>query len=264
MNIFLHEMRRYRKSVITWALSMAAMAALYILLYKSILSDIDAFGKVLESVPEALRNALGILVGSLSTLPGFYSSVFIYFLLCGGIQAMNLGVSIVSKETSSKTADFLLTKPVSRANILTAKLMAALASLAATNLIFLAVTVPVALSQAPQADMGLFLMISATLFLVQLMFAPLGILVAVLSQKIRSVVAVSLPTVFGFFIAGMLGSIIGEKAVRYVTPFKYFDLSYILANAAYETSFLVVGALFIVAAIVVSYLAYLRKDIHAV
>jgi ABC-2 type transport system permease protein len=264
MNIFLHELKSYRRSVITWALSMAAMAALYIFLYNAVAADIESFRKVLESMPVALRTALGILVGSLTTLPGFYSSVFIYFLLCGGIQAMNLGVSIVSKETSAKTADFLLTKPVGRAAILTAKLMAALALLVATNLIFLAVTVPVALSQRPDADMRVFLLISATLFLVQLMFAPMGILFAVVAGKIRSVVAVSLPTVFGFFIAGVLGSLIGDKAVRYITPFKYFDLSYILANAAYEVPFLFAGALFIVAATVMSFLVYLRKDIHAV
>lgn len=264
MNIFLHELKSYRKSVIIWALSMAAIAALYILLFQAISADIGAFTKVLESVPETLRNALGILVGSLSTLPGFYSSVFIYLLLSGAIQAMNLGVSVVSKEVGAKTADFLLTKPVSRATILTAKMMAVLACLLITNLLFLVVTVAVALSQEPGTDMTLFLMISATLFLIQLMFASLGILVAVVTRKIKSVVAVSLPTVFGFFIVGMLGSIVGDKAIRYFTPFKYFDLAYILANSSYEVSYLVVGALFIVAAIAMSYLIYGRKDIHAV
>ena len=264
MNIFLHELKSYRKSVLTWALSMAAMASLYIFLFQTISMDIEAFTKVLESVPEALRNALGILVGSLSTLPGFYSSIFIYFLLCGAIQAMNLGVSVIAKEVSAKTADFLLTKPVSRAVILTSKMLAVLASLLLTNLLFLAITVPVALSQEPGINMTQFLMISATLFLLQLMFASLGILVAVITRKIKSVVAVSLPIVFGFFIAGMLGSIIGEKVIRYITPFKYFDLAYILANSAYEVSYLVVGMLFIVVAIVMSYLVYGRKDIHAV
>lgn len=264
MNIFFHELKSYRKSVITWAISMAATAALFILLYQAISADIGAFTKVLESVPEVLRNALGFLVDSLSTLPGFYSSIFTYLLLCGAIQAMNLGVSIVSKEVSAKTADFLLTKPVSRATILNAKLLATLVSLVATNLIFLAVTVPVALSQDPGTNMTLFLMISATLFFVQLMFASLGILVAVVTRKIKSVVAVSLPTAFGFFIVGMLGSVIGEKAIRYFTPFKYFDLAYILAHSSYEVSYLVVGAFLIVAAIAMSYLIYVRKDIHAV
>ena len=264
MNIFLHELKSYRKSVITWAISMAATATLFILLYQAISSDIAAFTKVLESVPEALRNALGFLVGSLSTLPGFYSIIFTYLLLCGAIQAMNLGISIVSKEVSAKTADFLLTKPVSRATILNAKLMATLVSLVATNLIFLAVTVPVALSQDPGTNMPLFLMISATLFLVQLMFASLGILAAVVTRKIKSVVAVSLPAAFGFFIVGMLGSVIGDKAIRYFTPFKYFDLAYILAHSSYEVSYLVVGAFLIVAAIAMSYLIYVRKDIHTV
>ena len=38
---------------------------------------------------------------------------------------MNLGIGIISKEVRDKTADFLLTKPVSRVTILVAKMMAA-------------------------------------------------------------------------------------------------------------------------------------------
>jgi len=211
-----------------------------------------------------VKKLLSIYVESLSTLEGFYSFVFVYIVLCGAIQAMNLGVSIVSKEVRDKTADFLLTKPVSRVEILTSKLLAALAALVMTNIIYLAITVPMTLTVKSAFSMKIFLMISATLFFVQLIFLALGVIVAVMARKIRSVISISLSTVFGFFIISMLGSVIGEKAIRYISPFKYFDLAYIVKHAAYETSFMIIELIFIIVAIAASYLVYVKKDIHAV
>jgi len=265
MNIFLHELKAYRKSIIIWAGSMAALAVMYIFIFSSIpINEIESFKNLIRSMPEGLRKALSIYVDSISTLEGFYSFVFVYVVLCGAIQAMNLGVSIVSKEISEKTADFLLTKPVKREKILTCKLLAALASVTITNIIYWAITIPMTFTVKSEFSMKIFLMISATLFFVQLMFIALGVVVAVITGKIKSVISISLSTVFGFFIIGMLGSVLGDEAVRYITPFKYFDLAYITQNAAYEISFIIVGILFVIAAIVTSFLVYVKKDIHAV
>lgn len=264
MNIFLHELKAYRKSIIIWSTSMAALAVMYIFIFNGISEDIETFKNLLKSMPEVVRKLLSIYVDSISTLEGFYSFVFVYVVLCGAIQAMNIGVSIVSKEVREKTADFLLTKPVSRKSILTFKLLAALASLAITNIIYLAITIPSALTVKTEFSMKIFLMISGTLFFVQLMFMSLGVIMSIVVGKIKSVISVSLSTVFSFFIISMLGSVIGDEAVRYISPFKYFDLAYIVKNAAYETSFIIVGIIFVISAIAVSYLVYLKKDIHAV
>lgn len=264
MNIFLHELKTYRKSILTWALSMAALAVMYIFIFSGLGDDIESFKSMLNSLPEVVKKLLSIYVESITTLEGFYSFVFVYVVLCGAIQAMNLGVSIVSKEIRDKTADFLMTKPVSRVNILTAKLLAGFAALVITNIIYLAITLLGTLTVKTDFSMKIFLMISVTLFFVQLMFLALGVVVSVLAGKIKSVISISLSTVFSFFIIGALGSIIGDKAARYLSPFKYFDLGYIAKNAAFETSYMVVGAIFVIAAIAVSYLVYVKKDIHAV
>ncbi len=113
-------------------------------------------------------------------------------------------------------------------------------------------------------DMKLFFMVSVTLFFLQLIFLAMGILLSAAVSKIKSVISVSVGTVFGFFILNMLDSILGEKVIRYLTPFKYFDTVYILKNASYETPYLIIGAVFVVAAVAASYAVYSRKDVHAV
>ena len=264
MNIFLHELKAYRKSVIIWTSSMTALAVMYTLIFISIGNDIEDFKVFLNNMPDVMKKAFNIYIESISTLVGFYSFVFTFIVLCGAIQAMNIGIAIISKEVRDKTADFLMTKPVSRNRIITFKLLAALSTLAITNIIYLGLTIAAIVFFVQAFSLKLFLMISVTMFFIQLMFTALGIIVSVILGKIKSVISISLSTVFGFYIIGSLGSFLGEERVRYLSPFRYFDSAYIIKNAAYEGSFVIVGIIFIVAAIAGSYLVYLKKDIHAV
>jgi len=264
MNVFRHELRAYRRSVIIWSLSMAVLAILYILIYKALGNEIEQFKVFIDKFPDVMKKAMNILVDNISTLVGFYSFIFTFVVLCGAIQAMNLGAGIVSKEIRDKTADFLMTKPVSRFTILTSKLLAVFVSLVITNLIYLGLTMLSAVVIVGEYDAVRFLMISLTLFFTQVVFMAMGIIISVLATKIRSVISVSLSTVFGFYIIGSLGAVIGDEKVRYLSPFRFFDLGYIIKNSSYEVSYCIVALLFIAAAIAASYMVYLKKDVHAV
>lgn len=265
MNMFLHELKAYRKSTIIWTCSLIGIIVLFLSMFPAFSREAETFKELLEGFPEPIRKAFGLSVESMSSILGFYSYTFLYITLCGAIQAMNLGTSIVSKEVREKTADFLLTKPVTRSQIMTSKLLAAFTSLVVTNVAYLAASsIMASIVKTEDYSFKIFFMISITLFFVQLIFLALGVIVSVLARKIKSVIPISLGTVFGFFIAGMLASTIGDEAVRYITPFKYFDTNYIIKNSGYEATFIIVEIVFIIAAITASYIVYCKKDIHAV
>ena len=265
MNMFLHELKAYRKSTVIWTISLVALVVLFMSMFPSFSKDAEEFKKLMEGFPVELRKAIGLSVDSIATLLGFYSYAFLYLKLTGAIQAMNLGTSILSKETIEKTADFLLTKPVTRTQIITSKLMAALVSLVVTNIVFVSAAMLMA-SYVATDDFSkmTFFLISITLFIMQLMFLALGIIISVIFPKIKSVISVSLGTVFGFFMLGMISSTTEDAALRYLTPFNYFDSAYIVKNTSYENSFLFAGIIFISAAIAASYYFYAKKDVHSV
>jgi ABC-2 type transport system permease protein len=263
--MFLHELKAYRKSTIVWTCSLVAIAIVFLSMYPSFSKDVDGVKKLLESYPEEVRKAFGITLESFSSVLGFYSYLFIYVSLCGSIQAMNLGLSVISKETSDKTADFLLTKPVTRKKIMTTKLLAILASIIITNIVFLIAAILMAYAVSTTSfDIKIFIMISITMFFIQLMFMSLGVLISTIISKIKSVISISLSTVFGLFIINMLDSVIDSDVLKYLTPFKYFDPSYIIKNSSYETSFIIIEVIFILVSISISYYIYSKKDIHAV
>lgn len=265
MNILMHELRAYRKSTFIWTVALLAIVALFMSFFPSFTKDTEEFRKQLEGYPAALREAFGINLDNFFTILGFYCYGLSFVTLCGAIQAMNLGTSIVSKEVREKTADFLLTKPVTRTQVLTNKLLAALISIVITNVFYLAGATLLAYQMATEEfNVLIFILLSLTVFFVQLIFLALGIIFSVLVQKIKSVLTVSLATVFAFYFLGMFSSTSGDEVKRYLSPFKYFDTSYIIEQSSYETSFLITGAIFIMLAIGSSFFVYAKKDIHSV
>lgn len=265
MNIYLHELRAYRKSTITWTCSLIAVIVLFLSLFPSVSKDFAEFSSILEGYPEGVRKALGIQIETFGTLLGFYVYIFMYITLCGAIQAMVLGTSILSKEMREKTADFLLTKPVTRTKIVTSKLLAAVTSLVITCVIYIAAAYLMALQvKTVDFDVSTFLLISLTLLFIQLMFLAIGFIISVVFSKIKAVLSVSLGTVFAFFVIGMIVAVDGEGAKRYFSPFKYFNGTYMLEHATYEASYVIAAIAIIVISIAASYFIYTKKDVHTV
>lgn len=264
MNIFRRELRAYLRSTFIWTAALAVLIIVFMSLYPAFTKDVATSKKLLQSLPPAIRSALGIQLANFFTIFGIYSYLFLFVVLSGSVQAMNLGTSVLSKENTGKTADFLLSKPVTRPRVMTAKLSAALALIAFTNIVYLVAAGASAKAvSAKPFSLKIFIMISLILFFVQLMFLALGILVSVILPKIKSVIAVSLPVVFAFFIISVISSILDNKALRYVTPFEYYDPAYIIKHGSYEWRFVVIEIVFIIAAVAASYLIYAKKDIRA-
>lgn len=265
MNIYLQELRSYRKSLLIWCISLVALLALYMSLFPTITKDAQNYLKILESYPENVRVALGMNLATITSLLGFFGFTLTFMSLFGAIQAMNIGLSIVSKEVRERTADFLMTKPISRTKILTAKLLAAMSLILITNIVYLVTAASLANKvKSVEFDGKTFFMMAATFLFIQIMFLSFGIILSIVLPKIKSVLSISLGIVFGLYAVGAFIATAPDDPIRYLTPFKYFDTSYIMVHAKYEASFLIMSILWVTVAIVLSYIVYNKKNIHAV
>jgi len=265
MNMYLYELKAYRNATMIWTASMTGFVLLMMAMYPSFAGDAEAFMDVLASMPESVVQAIGIQIDSIASLLGYYSYIFLYVSLCGAIQAMHLGSSILSKETREKTADFLLAKPVTRGAILISKALAALTLLLATNIVYFGAASLIASSVALEPyDYGAFALISLSLLLLQLIFLAIGIAAAMLLPRMKTVLPVTLGTVFAFFVLTFIGSSSGDGKLRYVTPFHYFDRAYIIQHGSYETGFVAASLAIIAVCLLFGYLRYRSRDVHAV
>lgn len=265
MNIYKKELSLLLPSMLTWVAVLLLLSLMFLTVYPQFTKDTETTRHLLGTLPSQLRDMVGLSLANFFSFLGFYSYTFTYVTLAGAIQAMNLGVAMLSKEANSKTTDFLLTKPITRSRIFVAKLAAVLTVVIITNIVLHGVTYLLAkLFGAGEFDNRTYALLAGTFLLVQVWFVACGILVSQLAGRIKSVISWSLSIVFGLFVLGLLGALIGDEDIRYVTPFKYFNLMKVIENDSYETVFVWLMIGFVTIAISVSWWRYTKKDIPSV
>ncbi len=265
MNILKHEIKMYRKSTVTWIISLLIVVLMCAVMFPAIKDSADSMYDALSAFPEGLKSALGISVMDLSEPLGFFGFLFMYVTLLGAIQGMNLGLSILSMELRDKTADFLFAKPVKRQTIIYSKLGAALLSIVISNLVFLIVSmVTLNLMGEQPYDFEIYISFILSLLFIQLFFLSLGMFMSVFMNRLKTILPVSLGVVFSFFILNLLNESFVEKPLTAFTPFAYFSTSNIYVNKGIEAEWLILNVLLILFFTVGSYIKYIKKDIPSV
>lgn len=266
MNIFKYEFKMYGKSIIIWSLSIMTLLTMFMSLYPSFGADAALMDKILENYPEDLLKAFGMSGGmSLSSVLGYFVFTFAFIQLCIAIQASNYGFSFLSVEERELTADFLMSKPISRNKILVAKFLAALLALTITNaVIWIASFSTIAIfrdGKDYEAKNLILLLLSIAIF--QLFFMSIGMIVSVSVKKVRSVLSYSMALSFGLYILNALRSIIGGETLGLLSPFYHFDPGYILDKGEYNLSMVSISLGIIIVSIVTSYFLYRNRNIHS-
>ncbi len=264
MNIFLHEFKQNFRSVITWSISLAILIYIFATLYTGFAAQAELLNQTLEKFPKEFLMAFGMYGIDMSTVLGFFTLTIVFCQICVSIQAANYGFSMVSIEEREMTADFLMTKPVGRAKIMSSKLLAAIASLAITNLvIWISSYVFINLYRGgrPYDGKTLSLMLLSIAFM-QLFFLTVGILISLLPKKIRSVTPYSMGIVFGLYVLNAFSDMIGEDTLSYISPFRQFDPNNIVRSGSLDMPLTLASVVIILLSVGLSYLIYQRRDIH--
>lgn len=266
MNIFIYEFKMYRKSIIIWGTSIAAILLMYMAFYPSFGADVEAMDKLLANYPEELLKAFGMGGDlSLSSVLGFLGFTFTFVQLCLAIQASNYGFSMLSVEERELTADFLMSKPVSRNTILFSKFFAAFSALTITNIIIWICTY-IALdlyNNGSTYDKGNVAVLLGTIVVFQLFFLSAGMVISVSLKKIRSVLSFSMALAFGTYMINAIRAIIDSELLGVITPFYYFEPSKILELGEINWSLGIISLVFIVGSLVATYVLYNNRNIHS-
>jgi ABC-2 type transport system permease protein len=261
--IFKEELRMSRGSVIAWSVAAALLIFFFGSMFSSLAADADLLNQMMTKFPPQLLTAFGMNGINLASVLGYFSLVFLFVQLCLAIQAANAGFALVSVEERELTADFLLAKPVGRVQILTSKLLAALAALTITNaVVWICTFVSIHLFKGARTyDAKPLLLLLLSIMAFQLFFLAVGLVVSLLVKRIRSVTPYAMALAFGMYVLSVFGDMLGESTLEKVTPFKHFEPRYIVAHGAYNAPLVLLSILVIVISLVASYVLYKRRDI---
>lgn len=265
MNIYLHELKTKLKSVLIWSLSIATLILLFMAFYQGFAADAALLDRMMSSFPRELLIAFGMTDMDWSTILGYFGLVFTFAQICLAIQAANYGFSLVSVEETEWTADFLLSKPVGRIQIITSKLLAALTSLVITNVVvwissFVFINIFRGEHELLVKPLVLLLL---SMIVFQLFFLSVGMVISLLVKRIRNVTPYSMGLVFGLYILNAFGGMIGKKSLEILSPFQHFAPSYIIKHAAWDMPLVMISVVIIIVSFIASYFLYARRNIAA-
>jgi ABC-2 type transport system permease protein len=263
MNIYAHELKAKLGSVLIWSASIMALILLFMAMYKGFSGETALLAGIMDKFPRELLIAFGMIDMDFAAVLGFFGLVFTFCQICLAIQAANYGFSLVSIEETEWTADFLLSKPVTRTRIMTDKLLAALSCLAITDAVLWASSFAgISIFRAGREyEAGTVILLLLSMAVFQLFFLTVGMAISLLVKRIRNVLPLSMGLVFGLYILNAFGGMIGERSLEVISPFQHFAPSYIVKHAAWDMQLAPISMAIIVICLIGSYPLYARRNI---
>jgi len=265
MNVFRFEFKQTIRSTLIWGSGLILFLVMFMSFYPVYSSEIEVIKPMFERIPEIVLKSMGVHIDTLFTALGFYSFILMYIQLVATMQAIMIGLGVVGKEVRLKMSDFILTKPMTRSSILIQKCLAVFAHIGITWVVISALSYVMLISVATETlNMTAFFLFTLSTLMLQVMFAGLGIFIAVLVRRLKSVVGVGLSVVFTLFVMNLMQAILDEPWLRYFSPFQWFEKTYIFYNSSYEWPLFGMWALVTLVSLLGAYVVFTRKDIHAV
>ena len=264
MNIYKFELSMLRKSILIWALAIPLGTIFYMSFYPMIAQDTTAFAAVIENYPAEFLAAFGMNPElPMFSLLGYLSLTFGMVQIPLAIQASNYGFHILSVEERELTADFLLSRPITRAKIFIIKCLAAFTSLTIVNIAMWIGTIGVILAVKGDSDpeFGKVIVLLSSIVFLQLAFFGIGLLISVSIKKVSSVLSFSMALGFGMYILSSLGAILTSDIFNIISPYAHFSPTHILINGSYDWSLAIISILIILVTIPLSYFLYHKRNI---
>ena len=260
MNLLFFDIKRNFKYSIIWTISILLFLLIILAFYPMIKEDMQLFIDVMKNYPTALKKAFGMNFERVNNVIGYFASMpYNFLVMLSSLEAILLGISIISIENISKTSDFIFTKPISRLSIFISKITASFSLLMFTN-IFIFIIIYSTLSYFDNVNFITYFLLYLTIILLQILFLMLGVMIATVLKKIKSPVTLAMAITFGLYAV----SSIADEKMRLLIPFQYFNPNYIIENNSYENKYLIIIFLLIAIFTLIAKIIYIKKDIHSV
>ena len=265
-NLFLKEMRRNASGLITWLIVITVLITVTMSVYRTFMENQSKITGMLTLIPKGALQFKGISnFNDLLSVLGFYAANnVIYMMVLGSIFAIVLSSNIVLKEEYDKTAEYLLTRPVTRSEIFFSKLAVVGLNVFLLNLVTaLAGLICMELVNKGPFSVTSFLILSLYTLLLNLLFGSIGLFMSTLVRRAKPITTLAIGMVLIFYFIHTLSKITESiSAIGYISPFRYVDMN--VVSPAYRLdiwhlTYFIGISLFLTG---LSYRIYKRKDIY--
>lgn len=261
--IFAREFKRNQKALLIWTVVISGLVVWLLSIYPQFAEKQATMEKLLEAYPESMQKAFGMDKLSFGTLIGFYGiEIYMMTTLLGSIYASMLASNIVAKEENEKTIEFLLSKPVTRSEIIAQKLLLVIVNILILNgMTTIATVIGFQFTEHADVPYQTFMILVIACVLLHLTFAAISFMFSTMMKKTRNILSLSLGIVLiSYFFNVMAGISEDLDFLKYISLFKYIDAANIINDTFDILYFFIMGAI-ILLCILVAFMIYKKKDI---
>jgi len=265
-NLFLKEIKRNTLSLAVWMVVITLFITVTMAVYPVFLANQSKIIGMMSLIPSGVLQFKGIsnFTDFLSAL-GFYAvNNIIYMMVLGSIYAIVLSSGILLKEEYNRTAEYLLTRPLTRSEIFLSKLAVLFINIFLLNLVTsLAGFVCLELFKNAPFSIKAFLILSLYTLLLNMLFGAVGLFMSTLVKRARPITTMSIGLVLILYFIFTLSKITESIAkIGYLSPFRYVNTD--VTNPAFSINFWHLSYFIGISLVltVISYRLYIRKDIY--
>ena len=262
MVILKREILSQKLTILIWGLAIGFMVGVCVLIYPQMQSQMDNIGEMMSSLG-SFTKAFGMDQLDFNNITNYYALECGNMLAIGGaFFAAIIGISALMKEERDRTAEFLLTHPISRAKVITEKLISIVVIISIVNAVIFVLGTVSMLIVGGEFSWSEILLFHLAYYLMQLEIAGICFGISAFISKFGAGIGIGIAAVFYFM--NIISNITSDaRALKYITPFGYTDGGNIVNCNSLEGEYIAPGMLFMVVGIVVAYIKYSKKDIRA-
>ena len=261
MTLIKHELKKGYKSLAIWTLTIGFFVVICVLMFPEMKGEMEDVSEMFSSMG-AFTQAFGMDKLNFGTLMGFYAIECGNILGLGGaFYAAILGITALAKEEKERTAEFLLSHPISRNKIITEKLIAIFIQIITMNVLVFFMSVISIVSINEEILWRELLLLHLSYFLVQIVLTGIcfGISAFVRSSGIGAGIGLAITMYFINIVSNITDSV---KNLKYITPFGFAEGADIMLNVDLDWNIVAINMFFSLVGVAVAYIKYINKDVR--
>ncbi|MDD6042060.1 MAG: ABC transporter permease subunit [Clostridia bacterium] len=261
MTLVKHELKQGKMAFLIWTASIGFLLAVCVFLFPEMKEQMAGVSDMFASMG-SFTAAFGMDRLHFGTLIGFYAIECGNVLGLGGaFYAALCAVSVLGKEEKEKTAEFLLTHPISRRKVITEKLIAVFLQITAMNLMIYALSIGSIAAIHEQIPWKEINLLHLAYYLVQVELAGICFGISAFLRSGSAGLGLGLAAMM-YFVNLIANIAPAAEGLKYITPFGYCEGADIVTNGRIDCTMVAIGLALCVAGIAAAYLHYTRKDIR--
>lgn len=250
------------KSFIIWSSILIGILLMAFSVYPSISSQAEQLDELLKVFPDEIVKAFSMDLISISSLAGWFATEgYIMVILIGGSYVSLLGGSILLKEESDKTIEYLYSKPISRNKIVLSKMLVGFSYILLMNVIISLFTL-ISFTLSDDVNYKLWFIMSIAPFFLHSLFFFLSLAISTFFKKSKAMTGISLGLVLGTYFIHII-SLMSDKLdfLKYISLHEYFTSRYLIINEHLNYGYLVLTLILITFSMFITFYKYNKKEL---